>query len=148
MHWFALVRLFSVMAAIWYNLAYFTFLVAWLSEVYFLPFVDEEEIAKMGAVDVFINMFFVYNSVLHAPVCILNAAIIFKEALMLIWFVIINDPVSGGTSEYALSWTRAREALWDDLWFFDPVRFLPKLIWYIFKIDLTELFEKTSWIGL
>merc|ERR1712127_624848 len=98
-----------------YNAGYFTLLVAWLTEVYYLPFQGEEEIEKMGALDVFLNMFFVYNSVLHAPICILNAAIIFKEALMLIWFVIINDPVSGGTSDYALSWGRAREALWDDL---------------------------------
>jgi len=136
------------MAAMAYNAAYFTFLFLWLTEVYYLPFQADEELAKMGALDIFINMFFVYNSVLHAPVCVLNAAIIFKELLMLVWSIITNDPITGGTSQYALNWKHAKEALWDDLWWLDPMRSLPKIIWYVFKLDLTELFEITSWIVL
>jgi len=104
MNWFALIRLLSVTAAIAYNFVYFTFLFAWFTEVYFLPFADDTELEKMGAIDIFVNMFFVYNSVLHAPVYLLNEGIICKELLMLLWSVITSDPISGGTSKYALNW--------------------------------------------
>lgn len=103
LNWFALIRFFSVGCAFVYNWFYIFFLIMWLTEVYWIPFQDEEEAEKMGALDIFMNMFFVYNSVLHAPVYVVNCAIMFKEFLLLAWSLITSDPINS-ESRYALNW--------------------------------------------
>lgn len=112
-------------------MGYLLLLFGWLSETFMLPLDQDDPFANVGLADVVFNMMMVYNSVLHAPIYVLNVGIIWKEMMMLVfnavgWF-------SGPESQYALTWKFASEELWDDLWIFDPFRSLPKLYGFLFK---------------
>jgi hypothetical protein len=66
----------SVIAAWLYNIAYFTMLADWFYNVYALT---DDKIEELGALDMLMNMFFIYNSILHSGIVIVNFVIIFKE---------------------------------------------------------------------
>lgn len=66
----------SLLAAIFYNIAYLTMLADWFYNIYGLT---DEKIEELGALDMLMNMFFIYNSILHSGIVIVNFVIIFKE---------------------------------------------------------------------
>jgi hypothetical protein len=124
-------RIISLFWAVVYNTGYLLLLVGWLSEIYMLPLGADDPFANVGLIDVVFNMTMVYNSVLHAPIYVLNVGIIWKEFMMLIFN--LGDIVGGPENRYALTWKFASEELWDDLWIFDPLRAFPKLYGILFK---------------
>lgn len=79
MKWGFLVRIASFLAAIAYNTIYFLMLGGWATEILILPMKGTDVIDEMGFLDVFVNMLFIYNSIMHAPICFINIAIIAKE---------------------------------------------------------------------
>jgi len=111
-----------------------------------LPWGEEDPYANIGVADVVINMMMVYNAVLHSGIYILNVGIIWKEEMMLIFQG--AEWISGPESRYALTWKNAREELWDDLWIFDPFRFVPRIYALIFKARLGDELAKNPYIGI
>ena len=69
-------RLFGVMAAAVYNFFNSLILLEWFRELYME---GEEEFEGYEPMDVFVNMFLIYDVILHFPVVIVNAFIITKE---------------------------------------------------------------------
>mgnify|MGYP006108467425 CR=1 FL=1 len=69
-------RVGSLFAAWIYNIAYLLMLGDWFYNVYAL---DDAAIEELGALDMLMNMFFIYNSILHSGIVIVNFMIIFKE---------------------------------------------------------------------
>jgi len=133
LQWFAFIRILSAFWAVAYNLGYLILLFGWLSETFMLPLDQDDPFANVGFADVVFNMMMVYNSVLHAPIYVLNVGIIWKEFMMLIFNAAGWISPEG---RYALTWKFASEELWDDLWIFDPFRFIPKLYEILFKARL------------
>jgi len=144
LQWFAFIRILSLFGAVVYNSVYLTFLFGWLSEIFVLPIEEDDPFAEIGIFDVVANMMMVYNSILHAPIFVLNAGIIWKESVMLLF----NSSlwIAGPESKYALTWKFASEEIWDDLWIFDPFRFVPRLWRLVFKEHMSEHFENVDWI--
>ena len=145
LQWFAFIRILSWFWAVAYNLGYLTLLMGWLSEIFVLPLEEDEPFANIGLLDVTLNMMMVYNSILHAPIFVLNAGIIWKESMMLLFN--LQGWIQGPESRYALTWKYASDELWDDLWIFDPFRFVPKLYALIFKARLGDELSKNPYIG-
>lgn len=48
----------------------------WFYNIYGLT---DEKIEEIGAIDMLMNMFFIYNSILHSGIVLINAGIIIKE---------------------------------------------------------------------
>jgi len=69
-------RVLSLLAAWVYNIAYLLMLADWFYNVYALT---DTQIEELGALDMLMNMFFIYNSILHSGIVIVNFMIIFKE---------------------------------------------------------------------
>jgi hypothetical protein len=69
-------RVGSLMAAIGYNFFYLLMLADWFYSVYALT---DEAISEFGTLDMLMQMFFIYNSILHSGIVIVNFMIIFKE---------------------------------------------------------------------
>jgi hypothetical protein len=120
-------------------------LLGWLSEIFLLPLEQDDPFANIGLVDVVVNMMMVYNSVLHAPIFVLNAGIVWKECMMLLFNALSS--IGGPESRYALTWKYASAELWDDLWIFDPFRLVPRLYALIFKARLGDELAKNPFIG-
>jgi len=75
----------SFVAAVFYNISYLTVLFGWLSETFMLPLAEDEPFKNIGLLDVVFNMMMVYQSVLQAPIYVLNAGIIVKEEWMIMF---------------------------------------------------------------
>ena len=104
----------SLIAAVLYNFAYFTMLADWFYNVYALT---ETQIEEFGALDMLMNMFFIYNSILHSGIVIVNTVIILKE-IELEFYQLVKGNMS---AKYALSIDLAYESLTTDLWFMNPL---------------------------
>ena len=127
-------RMGSVIAAWLYNIAYLTMLADWFYNVYGLT---DEKIEELGALDMLMNMFFIYNSILHSGIVIVNFVIIFKE-LELEFYQMIKGSM---TDDYALSWDLAYKSLTEDLWMFNPLTVFDKVNFYLtgyHSIDLID----------
>ena len=90
------IRTGSLLAAMAYNFTYFLMLADWFYNIYGLT---DEKIEELGALDMLMNMFFIYNSILHSGIVLVNSMIIFKE-LELEFYQIVKGNMS---AEYALS---------------------------------------------
>jgi len=122
------------MAAIFYNFAYFLMLADWFYNVYGLT---DQQIDNLGALDMLMNMFFIYNSILHSGIVIVNNVIIFKE-IELEFYQLVKGNMS---AEYALSIDLAYESLNEDLWFFNPLKVFDRIYFFFtgyHSIDLIE----------
>ena len=64
------------MMALAYNFSYLVMLADWFYNIYGLT---DEKIEELGALDMLMNMFFIYNSILHSGIVIVNTVIIVKE---------------------------------------------------------------------
>lgn len=75
---------------------------------------------EVGAFDILLNMFFIYNCILHSSIVVLNIGIIAKE-ISIQFFELFK--VSGGAgSDYNLNFARVVEDFEEEMWFADPVR--------------------------
>ena len=93
---FFIIRFSSIMMALAYNISYLVMLADWFYNIYGLT---DEKIEEIGALDMLMNMFFIYNSILHSGIVIVNTVIIVKE-IELQFYQIVHGSFS---SEYALS---------------------------------------------
>jgi len=127
-------RVGSLLSAIFYNFTYFFMLADWFYNIYGLT---DEKIEKLGALDMLMNMFFIYNSILHSGIVIVNNVIIFKE-IELEFYQLVKGSMS---EDYALSVDLAYESLNEDLWLLNPVLVFDVIFFYFtgyHSIDLIE----------
>lgn len=95
---FYLFRWVSLFSAITYNTVYLSLLAGWLIQTYTLP---ETEMAEVGTIDILLNMFFMYNTIMHCSIVPINFGIIAKEIEM--EFFEIASHAGGKESAYNLS---------------------------------------------
>jgi hypothetical protein len=127
-------RALSVISAWIYNIAYFIMLADWFYNVYAL---DEAKIEELGALDMLMNMFFIYNSILHSGIVIVNFVIIFKE-IELEFYQLVYGNMS---AEYALSVDLAYESLKEDTEVLNPLNLIDRIYFFFtgyHDIDLIE----------
>ena len=75
---------------------------------------------EIGTLDVLLNMFFIYNCILHSSIVAINIGIIAKE-FSIEFFELFK--VSGGAgSDYNLNFARVVEDFEEEMWWADPVR--------------------------
>jgi hypothetical protein len=107
----------SVFMAWGYNVIYFAFLFGWLYQLYDM---NETQMEEVGALDILLNMFFIYHCILHSSIVVINMGIIFKE-ISIEFFEMYK--VSGGAgSDYNLNMARIIEDFEEEMWYMDPVR--------------------------
>lgn len=117
-----LIRLSSVFNAYVYNGFYFGFIIAYLLQVYEE---SDEGYANIGTFDIMMAFFFMYNTILHSSLAIINSAIIIKED-QLEWFELFTS-AGGKGSDYYLTWEFAKKSAYEDVWFLDPVCILKNI---------------------
>lgn len=115
-----IIRYTSLGLAILYNFWYFMFLWWWALELFEL---DPDQIERLGTLDILLNIFFIYNAIMHSGIVVTNFFIIFKEFELEFYEL---EAYEGSTKE-GLSWNLAREAFWEDVWFLDPFRVFDRL---------------------
>lgn len=120
-------RWMSFISALVYNTIYFALLASWLIEIYTLP--DDTE---LGTMDLLLDMFFIYNTILHSTIIPLNTGIIIKEVEL--QFYELLKKAGGKGSNYNLSFERAHDKINDRLWIFDPPRLLDHIRKKLMKI--------------
>ena len=113
-------RWISCFWALIYNTVYLGFALGFLGQLYWAT---EERMSNYSLVDMTINMYLVYNCIIHATIIPINSIIIFKEIEMTIFQLVITN----GPADYQLEWERSIHDLEDGLWFFDPVRIFNKI---------------------
>jgi len=137
MRQFLLERWMSVFTAWIYNIIYFSFLGAWLWQLFDMT---DTELEEVGSFDVLLNMFFIYNCILHSSIVLINAGIIVKE-ISLEFFEMFK--VSGGAgSDYNLSFARVIEDFEEEMWWADPVKLFKKGFSFIMGDTLTDEIDK------
>lgn len=130
-------RVFSLLAAWWYNFAYFFMLADWFYNIYGL---NDDKIEELGALDMLMNMFFIYNSILHSGIVIVNFVIIFKE-IELEFYQLVKGSMS---EDYALSVDLAYESLDEDLWFFNPYLIFDRIYFFFTGAHAVDLIEENG----
>ena len=82
------------------------------------------------------NMFFIYNSILHSGIVLVNAGIIVKEIELSFYFL--------GTErrrDYALSLDLAVESI-GDLWFLNPLLVFDQIYFYFVGYHSIDIIEE------
>jgi hypothetical protein len=128
-----LFRSLSLIWALIYNFAYFLMLADWFYNIYALT---DEKIEELGSLDMLMNMFFIYNSILHSGIVLVNAGIIAKETALQFYELAPGR----GRRDYALSLALAVESV-GDWWFLNPLAVFDKIYFYFsgyHSIDIIE----------
>ena len=133
--WF--MRWWSIFAATVYNTIYFGLLFGWIIQTYTLP---EQEMEEVGTIDILLNMFFLYNTIIHAPMALINIGIIIKEIELQFY------QISRGTegSDYNLSFKKAEEKFNKNLWFMNPVMVFQRAWYAIFRWHIEDIWSYKS----
>lgn len=71
-----LVRISSLLNAYIYNVFYFGFVIAYLVETFYE---SDSALEEIGVGDIMLDFFFIYNTILHSSLAIINSGIIIKE---------------------------------------------------------------------
>ena len=106
----------------------------WFYNIYALT---DEKIEELGALDMLMNMFFVYNSILHSGIVLVNFGIIFKE-IELLFYELADDK---GRRNYSLSIELAAESL-GDLWWLNPLAVFDTVYYYFIGYHSTDIIEE------
>jgi len=77
---FRVFRFFTLLAALYYNFWFGLVLFEWGRELWL-----ETDKSKYELIDIMVNMFLIYNAILHFPVMIVNGFIISKEFSLEFW---------------------------------------------------------------
>jgi hypothetical protein len=100
----------------------------------------EQELEEVGSLDVLLNMFFIYNCILHASIVVINIGIIFKE-ISLEFFEMFK--VGGGAgSDYNLSFARVIDDFEEEIWWADPIKLFKHSFQFLAGASLTEEIDK------
>lgn len=109
-------RFFSLLAAIYYNFIFAGVIFEWYRELYLE---SNKQYNNYDVVDVLVNMFLVYNVILHFPVVIVNCFIIFKEGSLEFWQFLKEDD-GDPTNDMALGFWDLTNMMDDTLWYINP----------------------------
>jgi hypothetical protein len=107
----------------------------WFYNIYALT---DEKIEELGALDMLMNMFFIYNSILHSGIVIVNFVIIFKEIELEFYQMLHNDL----RDEYRLTFDLAYESLKTDTEFINPVNVFDRIFFYFTGYHDMDLIEE------
>lgn len=135
-----LFRFFSLLAAIYYNLFFGGIIFEWYRELYLE---DYETYDAYEVADVLLNMFLVYNVILHFPVVIVNAFIIFKEFSLEFWQFLLGDD-GDPSNDMALGFWDIVNLMDDTLWFINPMTWIEYLAEIFIKWGIQALIQ---WIS-
>jgi hypothetical protein len=130
-------RWISVQTAMVYNLIYFAFLGGWLWQLYDMT---EAELEETGAFDILLNMFFIYNCILHSSIVVINLGILFKE--FTIEFFEMFKVGGGAGSDYNLSFARVIDDFEEEMWWADPISLFKTTFQFWAGSSLTEENDK------
>ena len=137
MRQFELERWISLITAFTYNDIYLSFLFIWLWELYDL---SEQQLDEIGAFDVLLNMFFIYNCILHSSIVVINFGIILKEFNL--EFYEMFKMQEGAGSDYNLAFNRVIEDFEEEYWYMDPVKLIKYSWQFLFGESITEEVDK------
>jgi len=112
---FRVFRFFSLLAAVYYNFWFGLILFEWGRELWL-----ETDKQKYEVIDILVNMFLIYNCILHFPVMIVNGFIITKELSLEFWQFLFPDNDGDVSNDMAIGWTDMALAMDDSLWFINP----------------------------
>lgn len=132
-----LLRFTSLTMAIVYNFFYFLMLLDWFYNIYAL---DDVKIDELGGLDMLMNMFFIYNSILHSGIVLVNIGIVFKEIEMQFFKLVTNDK----RRNYSLGWNMAFESM-DDLWLLNPLNIFDKIYFYFIGYHSIDIIEENPY---
>ena len=132
LRWFWFFRWISLIAALIYNATWAILLAGWLIQTFSLP---EWEMEEVGTIDILLNMFFMYNTVVHASIVLINDGIILKEIEMQFYQLVKGGP----DSEYNLSFERAEGKMKKKMWFLNPFLIFSRAWYAIFKWHLEDI---------
>ena len=110
-------RFFSVLAAALYNFFFSLVIFEWFRELYLE---DDETFQGYEPVDIMVNMFLIYNVILHFPVTIVNTFIITKEITL--EFVQFIEP-QGRDNDMALGFFDIVNMFDDAVYLVNPVNY-------------------------
>ena len=118
------IRWFSCLWALLYNTVWFGFMFGFIGQLYWAT---DEVMEQYSLMDMAVNMYLVYNCVIHVTIIPINSIIIFKEVTMTIFQLV----TSNGPADYQLEWAQAIDDVENGLWFFDPERIVKKFqVWF------------------
>jgi hypothetical protein len=137
MRGFVVLRWLSVFGAFAYNGLYFFALGAWLWQLFDQT---ETELQEVGAFDVLLNMFFIYNCILHSSIVVINLGIIFKEFNIEFYEMFTEHGEEG--SDYNLALNRVVSDIENDMWFLDPVSLFKATFEFFAGETVTEEVDK------
>jgi len=100
---------------------------------------NDKELEEMGAFDVLLNMFFIYNCILHSSIVVINIGIILEE-FKIEWFEMFQEHGELG-SDYNLALNRVLFDIENDMWFLDPISLFKYCFEFIFGETVTEEVE-------
>lgn len=130
---FYVFRWLSLLNAIIYNTVYLGLLAGWLIQTYTLP---EETMEEVGTMDILLNMFFMYNTIMHCSIVPINAGIILKEIEMEFYEIAHGAK----ESDYNLSFKEAESDFGEKMWFLNPILVFDRLFYAFFKWHPKDIF--------
>ena len=143
--WFKLTRVYSLEAAIAYNLVY-----AWFAYKLYVSvwLYDFETMGTPTTFEVFKDMYLVYNLILHSFILPINLVIIVKEIEVALYKV-LDDQLSGtfpeefgGEGEYSINEQDVFRG-WNDFWWvLNPLNWIETFWYFFFGFPLWDLFEE------
>lgn len=101
---------------------------------------NDEQLEEIGALDILLNMFFIYNCILHSSIVVINMGIIFKE--ISIEFFELYKVKGGAGSDYNLNFARIVEDFEEEMWYMDPIRIFKYGFQFIMGDTVTEEIRK------
>lgn len=117
---FRLFRFFTLLFALYYNFFFLCIIGEWFRELYFE---FDWEYESYEAIDVIVNMFLIYNVILHFPVVLVNGFIISKEMWLEV-FQFLADPTGENGLDMAIGFWDLVNLMDDTLWFLNPLTWI------------------------
>ena len=98
-------------------------------------------------IEIFENLFYLYNLTLHGPLFLVNMAIISKEISLEKW-QLLNNKWSGnksksryGSDNLSLGYSDAKTGLQDFFWFLNPFTWIDLFWYFLFGWDLKDTYK-------
>jgi hypothetical protein len=101
---------------------------------------SDQQLEEIGAFDVLLNMFFIYNCILHSSIVVINLGIIFKEMEVEFFEMFTNHGDEG--SDYNLAVNRVLKDIEEEMWYLDPIAVIKALFAFFLGETITEEIQK------
>ena len=96
---------------------------------------------EMGALDILLNMFFVYNAIIHSSIVIINSGIIFKEISLEFFKLAYSRPGESFGLGFLMLW----ESTTKIFHIIDPLELIPRM--FKFLIGKTIYYVLAYYLG-